>query len=269
MHGDAPRGVTNLTAVMRRARFTLALTTCAWSLLAQPRFDVASVKRMPPRPLHGLISEITPTSVTLRYATLGNCIQWAYGYGHLLVIGPDWRDRPTDVFYDITGKTSAPVAEAELKRMMQSLLRERLGLRLHEETRSLKAFSLEIAAGGPKLTPSTGGGDPSIKSVAHFSSRFENFSIADFIQSIENTFASRIVVDKTGLTGKFDFTLDTSAYVLDPTTGKAILDWRGAVDEESAYIQALPKQLGLKFEPTVVPGRVLVIDEVRKDPVEN
>jgi uncharacterized protein (TIGR03435 family) len=216
-----------------------------------------------------LVSNITPTSITLRYATLGNCIEWAYGFRHVRVIGPDWRDRPSDVFYEIVAKTSIPAEESQLKLMLQSLLKERLGFEAHRETRDIHAYALKVEGGRPKIQKSEGNGDPHIKVAGRYVNKFENFSMTGFVQNMENTFALRPVIDDTGLTGTFDFTLDLSSFILDPDTGKPILDARGAVDEESAYIRALPQQLGLKLEPQKRPAEVLIIDRVQKSPTKN
>ncbi len=77
------------------------------------------------------------------------------------------------------------------------------------------------------------------------------------------------VVDETGLSGVYDFTLDLSDYVLDATTGKPILDPRGAIDEEAGLLLALPRQLGLRLQRKTVAVQVMVIDHVAKDPTVN
>ena len=248
-----------------------ALFACS-SLLAVglplPHFDVASFKRLP-FPPRGMTSEITPTSLTLRYATLGNCIELAYGFRHFRVLGPNWRERPSDVLYEIIGKTSSPVPVSQLKLMLQSLLEERLGLKAHQETREIRGYALRTTPNGPKLHRTDDAGDPSIKSIGPYASRYHGFSMAAFAQSLEETEVSRPVIDETGLSGAFDFNLDLSMYILDPSTGQPILDARGAVDSESSYLQALPKQLGLRLEPKTIPVQLLVIDRVQKDPSGN
>ena len=55
----------------------------------------------------------------------------------------------------------------------------------------------------------------------------------------------------------------------DAQTGKPILDARGAIDVETAHIQALPKQLGLRLERKSAPMEVMVIDHVEKEPTAN
>src|SRR5512133_412848 len=104
----------------------------AQSAATDPVFDVASIKRLPiDAPRNALVREVSPTGVTLRNATLGNCLEWAFGRKHYEVAGPNWRDRPTEVIYDIVAKTATPVPESQLKLMLQALLKERLGLSVH------------------------------------------------------------------------------------------------------------------------------------------
>ncbi len=108
-----------------------------------------------------------------------------------------------------------------------------------------------------------------MKSAGMYSTRFERVSMAQFVLTMDPPWTSRHVVDQTGLPGIYDFTLNLAPYVIDPQTGKAILDARGAIDEEVALIQALPKELGLRLERKTAPAAVMVIDHVEKDPTAN
>ncbi len=98
-------------------RWALTSVALGCLLVAQdvPRFEVASFKRVP-LGTGAAVHEITPTSLTIRNASLGNLIRWAYGYEHFRVVGPDWRERPTDVIYDISAKTAGPVTLRKLMR---------------------------------------------------------------------------------------------------------------------------------------------------------
>jgi uncharacterized protein (TIGR03435 family) len=79
---------------------------------------------------------------------------------------------------------------------------------------------------------------------------------------------SRPVIDKTGLSGVFDFEIDLGPYILD-ADGKQIVDHRGAIDSEGAKMQALRDQLGLALKADRAPFRVLVIDHIEKTPTVN
>jgi uncharacterized protein (TIGR03435 family) len=236
-----------------------------------PAFEVASFKRLPAdAPRGGSVYGITPAGINF-HATLGNCISWAWGYQNFQVAGPKWRDYPTDVIYDIVAKAASPVPESQLKVMLQALLKERLGLAYHLETRDLPVYALVVARNGPKFHKSETEGDPSMNPVPGrtWAMMFKKVSMAQLAQVMDPPVTSRHIVDETGLAGAFDFTLDLSPYILDPETGKQILDSTGRIDEESAYIGALPGQLGLRLEPKRAPLEVMVIDHVEKDPTAN
>lgn len=80
---------------------------------------------------------------------------------------------------------------------------------------------------------------------------------------------SRPVVDRTGLSGSFDFHIDIEQYVVDPTTGAQILDARGAIDTEGAMLRGLPDQLGLALRKGSAEFPVVVVDHVERRPIEN
>jgi uncharacterized protein (TIGR03435 family) len=231
-----------------------------------PTFDVASFKRVAQR-TGGAVHEMTPTSLTIRNASLGNLILWAYGYEHFRVVGPDWRERPTDVIYDISARTAGPVSASRMDGMLPALLKERLALSFHYEQRELPVYALVVDRGGPKFKESTSTGEMSFKSCeGYYCRKFERISMQDFARRMDQPITSLHVVDETGLSGVYDFTLDLSAYVLDAATGKPILDARGAIDEEAGLLPALPEQLGLRLRRQNRATQVMVIDHVAKDP---
>lgn len=252
--------------------FTLFLLAIAGWGAQQPalRFDVASVKRYPADqfPRGGLKREITPTIVSLRKATLGNCFEWAFGKRIYGVIGPKWLNWPTDAAYEIIGKVSSPTPEAQLKLMMQTLLKERFQLSFHYETRNLPVYSLLVAKHGPKLRRSTGEGEAQIISTGPYAEKYQ-MSMAQFAEILESTFQPIHVIDETGLPGRFEFIIDLAPYIIDANTGKAVMDSIGRVDETGALIRALPQQLGLRLEKKVAPTEVLVIDHLEKNPTPN
>jgi uncharacterized protein (TIGR03435 family) len=91
----------------------------------------------------------------------------------------------------------------------------------------------------------------------------------ELARRMDQPITSLHVVDETGLAGVYDFTLDLSDYISEPTTGKPILDARGAINEEAALLLALPTQLGLKLRRQTVAMQTMVIDHVAKDPTPN
>ena len=204
-------------------------------------------------------------------------------YDDQLIGEPAWAK--TDRF-DVTGKvaasdeaTVAKLTQDQKRVFFQQMLKERFGLVVHHETRELPEYALVVAKGGAKIEE----GKPDTSSPAekriHGGSRmsmdrgrmkFEDGGDGlDFLLQILSTQTGRTIVNKTGLTGKYSFTLTWS-----PQMG-ADMPRAGAEGEASAATDAAPdlftaiqEQLGLKLEPTKGPVDVVVIDHLER-PGEN
>jgi uncharacterized protein (TIGR03435 family) len=105
-----------------------------------------------------------------------------------------------------------------------------------------------LAKGGEKLQPSKANGKSIGVGRTHFSG--EGLGLTSIAEELSKI-AGRVVVDKTGLTGRYDFKLlwtadDASAADGDPPT----------------LFTAIQEQLGLKLESAKEPVPVLVIDHV-------
>jgi uncharacterized protein (TIGR03435 family) len=220
-------------------------------LLAVLHFDVASVKPNPsaePGRQGGLFRENIDTSlgrVTLRNVTLRSCLKWAYALQDPQIVGPDWLAVER---YDIVAKSAGPASEEELREMLRTLLEERFHMVAHSETRTVSAIALTAVS--PKLRASTAAGPGSF-----FANKrgiiAAGATMAELAALLSDPLKSP-VVDKTGLTGRYDFTLDYS----------------GGDDEESATISAV-QGIGLRLEGRKIPVQVLVVDRAEKKPVEN
>jgi uncharacterized protein (TIGR03435 family) len=164
-------------------------------------------------------------------------------------------------------RTQSPVSEAQIKRMLQDLLKARLGLAIHTEKRPLPVYALVIAKGGPKFAQFPFEGEFTQTRNGPFAIRYEHITMDRFAFIPGPPAVSRNVVNETGLAGDYDFTLDILALINDPAITAG--DPRGAIDTKPAYLQALPRQLGLKLEPKTALTDVLVIDHVEKEPTGN
>ena len=80
---------------------------------------------------------------------------------------------------------------------------------------------------------------------------FINYSMTDFVMMLMTAGEDRQVIDKTGLKGRFDFSLTYAPDPLAPDAGSA-----------PDIFQAVQKQLGLKLQRTKAPVEVFVIDHV-------
>ena len=87
----------------------------------------------------------------------------------------------------------------------------------------------------------------------------ESTNMAELAAALSDPLRSP-VVDATGLTGRYDFTLDFSSFV--PETGQT-------PDEMTATITVVQQQLGLKLEARKLPTQILVLDHANKVPIQN
>ncbi len=233
----------------------------------QLRWDVISVKPMSPdgcKDGEGGV-RFLPNGLSAACAPTVFIVEFAY---HLMdparILGlPKWATGPE--MYTIDARVSGEDAPAfaklnrdEKSAMMQSVFAERFGMRAHMETREMPAYALVIAKNGSKLKKPSG----TSAGISQFGGstgevKWANSPLTDlkFLLAKET---GRPVVDQTGLTGKYDFTLEYT-----PAD-------RAATDETGrpSIFTALEEQLGLKLVPTKQPVEVLVVDSMDK-PAEN
>lgn len=150
--------------------------------------------------------------------------------------------------------------------MLRKLLADRFQLRVHSDQREIKAYVITLAKSGPKLTKTAGGPTgTNIQQRRVMVSR--NVTVARFAQTLQSTVFDQPVIDRTGLTDAFDFTLtwrtDESQF---PRLGARA----GVSPDENApdLFAALRDQLGLRLESTKALIDVIIIDRVEK-PSEN
>ena len=170
----------------------------------------------------------------------------------------------------------------QVRLMVQSLLAERFGLKLHETTREGSFFELVVAKGGAKLKPTAmAAADPHGVNAPHpavgpelhwkgpgklqatgvgLGTLTENLSRMPELGSQGGFTMGVLVVDKTGLTGMYDWTLNWS-----PDNGSG---GKTENDDAPSLYTALQEQLGLKLVKARGPVDAVVIDHIDK-PSEN
>jgi len=236
------------------AGFTLALQSTrlvAGQSSGAPRtFEVASIKPNP----SGEMSSRSGTRAGGRYIgsnmTLKGLIMQAYGLQHFQVIGgPGWSE--TDR-YDINAKGEENVPESQIFLMLQSLLAERFKLKVHRETKESGIYFLVVGKNGVKLQAAAGTG--SSFSVGNRKITAQGASMDDFTHALTMQLGQP-VVDKTGVTGKYDLTL---SWAPDAAAGTA------GGDAAPSIYTVIQEQLGLRLEPGKGPVEVLVIDSAEK-----
>ena len=179
--------------------------------------------------------------------------------------GPAWIEATK---FDIEAVTpgDVPPNRAEQMRMLRSLLKERFALTFHRTAKEFSIYELDVAKGGLKnLKPSAAGDDApsSVIGVVHPPARIElparNATMEDFTAMLQRAVLDRPVVDKTGLTGRYDFDLN---WAPDESQFAGDLPAAGADAPSPPLVTAVQEQLGLKLTPTRGLVQELVIDSV-------
>ena len=296
---------------MRRLSLGLALACAAWA--QTPAFEVASVKISEP---------ITPALVQSGRAQIGVTIDalnvritkfslfdlttLAYQVKPHQVSGPEWMATER---YDIQAKLPEGGKRAQVPAMLQTLLAERFGMRVHRETREFNVYALIVAKDGPRLKAAAADEDPTAPPAGQLrggvalgqggsmvsagpngtsrttpgangnlhveSKKITMAAFANFI----NRYYDKPVIDMTGLSDSYDLEFDVSGEELRAGArahGAIVPNRRadGSLAEETpepsgVSLAASIKKLGLRIESRKAPAEVIVIDKVEKVPTEN
>jgi uncharacterized protein (TIGR03435 family) len=232
-----------------------------------PSFEVASITPCKPGTrenplLHmGAVQFVSPggrfnaTAIPLKYL-----IEWAYDIQPAQHTGgPSWIDSE---YYDIAAKAEGNPTTRQVKLMVQSLLAERFKLKFHREQRILSAYVISTGnATSAKLSPAKEGETRAMhlepktgadQKIVAYRVTATRYSIAD----LATVFARQmqgVIVDQTGLTGEYDFTLDL---VPDENRPNPV--------DPSLLITALRDQVGLSLKSQKTPVDVLVIESAER-----
>ena len=203
-----------------------------------------------------------PATLTMRNTTLRSCIRWAYSLKDYQVVGPEWV---ASARYDIVAKSAGPVATADLRRMLQALLSDRFQLTVHRDTKELPVYALVVGKSGPKLQAAAGDGKATLNISSDARLAFRNTSMAELADrlSVRPFGLDHPVLDKTGLSGSYDFTLKFADSIMELKQSLA-----RESQEPGTYASALA-DLGLKLEGQRGPVELLVVDHAEKAPTEN
>ena len=193
--------------------------------------------------------------------------------------------------FDIQARSNSNPTKDQMRLMMQSLLADRFKLAIHRETRQLPVFGLVLSKSGkmgPQLQPhpvdsscssvpdsptasgtvsggfplTCGGIQPMQASVpGRLRIGGRNVTMVLIASSLPIAIDARPVLDRTGLSGTFDFTLEWTPEANSPLTPSA--DFQR--DESGpTFLQALQEQLGLKLEAQTGPVDLLVLDHIEQ-----
>lgn len=236
-----------------------------------PAFEAADVhvsakSRMPSMAAGGLRG----TRYLVRQATMVDLISLAYDIDNdKILAGPKWLD--TDRF-DVSARAPSGSTPEQVKLMLQTLLAERFSLKFHKDSKELPGFVLSTGSGKPKMKPAADASapwtcqgqpqtaPPSPDTIPQQVVDCHSMSMDDFariVGQIANNSGNGL--NKTGLDGKWDFTIKW--------TPPALLARAGA--DGISIFDAVDKQLGLKLEAGKVPQPVIFVDSVNEAPTPN
>jgi uncharacterized protein (TIGR03435 family) len=235
--------------------------------LSKSAFDVVSVK-----PNHSAAYWFTVNSLKDKVGRfsatnirLKDLVTVAYEHDEASILGgPAWLESER---YDVEAKVEGQPSRQELLLMLQSLLADRFRLKIHREVREVTQYSLVAERNGPKFGPqfarvenrhcepeaATANGCRGLR-FSPGSVTAEYVTLSELARAL-TAIAGNIVVDQTGLDGRYDFKLE----------------WPRSKDVDSvgdSVGAAVRDQLGLRLEARKGPIEILVIDGVQK-PAEN
>jgi uncharacterized protein (TIGR03435 family) len=191
---------------------------------------------------------------------------------------PDWA---RSAKYDVEARVEGDPGKDGMRMMTRALLADRFQLKIHTESHEAKVFDLVLAKPGKtgptlKLHPS---GDPQClqgtpngffspcrrigfnlpneSGSQRMSGR--NVPLAQFVD-YSSGLAGRPVIDKTGLTGTYDFTLE----FVPSSKPTADSSPDAQAPAGSTFTEAVTDQMGLKLVPDTGPVEAFVIDHIEK-----
>ena len=159
--------------------------------------------------------------------------------------------------------------------MMQRLLEDRFHLQIHRQTNEGPVYFLTVARGGPRLQPFTEGSctpystlprPPLLPGSKEYCERIisgggrspfveaKGATLDEFSKTLR-ILVDRPVIDKTGITGRFDIHVEFSGEGTEPASDPAA---------PPPIFTALQEKLGLKLEPGKGPVEILVIDHIER-----
>lgn len=216
------------------------------------------------------------------FGTVATTMQWliqgAYGVEARQISGaPNWLDSDSER-YDITAKMDSSAAD-ELRKlgrdqrnlaqqhMIQTLLADRCKLAVHTKTKELPVYALVISKNGPKLHESKADGPPlrgaTEVNLGKIHLRANMRVLARLLSDSRDV--GRVVVDKTGLNGRYDVALEWKPEGVESLKGT---DNSASSGSGPSIFTALEEQLGLTLEPQKGPVEIVVIEHVER-PSEN
>ena len=239
------------------------------SEISAPAFEAADVHvspkvRVPSMAAGGLRG----TRYLVRQATMVDLISLAYDVDSDKILGgPNWLDIHR---FDVSARAPGGSTPEQARLMLQRLLAQRFSLKVHKDSKELPGFVLSSGSGKTKMKPAADPAappncqgqpqTPSPDTVPQQVVDCRSLTLDDLTRIVVNMANTNgKALDKTGLEGKWDFTIKW--------TPPGLLARAGA--DGVSIFDAVDKQLGLKLETGKIPQPVIVVDSVNEAPTPN
>jgi len=209
-----------------------------------------------------------PARIKIVNSSLKLCIQMAWNVKDFQVSGAaGWMDSE---HYDIDAVAAEPFKKDEYRAMLKTLLADRFGLAIHREMQDKAGYALVVGKNGPKLPPQVE--DPSVQFSRTLSGdvtlKAPNVTMAQLASALSGQL-SAIVVDKTGIEGRFDASFQwTPDQPMRLKSGEPAPAPPPDATPGPSIFTAIQEKLGLRLESRKVPTEVIVVDRANR-PSEN
>src|SRR5262245_9877096 len=211
-----------------------------------PAFEAADLHASPKVRVPSMAAGgLRGTRYLVRQATMVDLISLAYDIdNNKILAGPSWLDLDR---FDLSARAPAGSTPEDARLMLQTLLAERFSLKIHKDSKELPGFALSAGSGKPNMKPAADASagpncqgqpqNPSPDTVPQQVVDCHSISMDDLARLLANVAnGSGNGLNKTGLEGKWDFTIRW--------TPPALLARAGA--DGISIFDAVDKQLGLK-----------------------
>ena len=261
INGTSTQGDNKIPLLLQRAT-----KDTAWALPEPPRpmaadaplaFEVATIKLSNPD-TPGRLFTVRGRQVLTINTSLNNLIVFAYDLHEKQISGgPEWASMQK---YDVTGLPQAPGIPSivQLRGMIRQLLTDRFKLAFHRDQREMPVYAIIVGPTGHKLTRNDANpnGLPGLIFRGLGNLPVTNATMADFAGVLQSAVLDRPVVDKTGLTGRWDFAIrwtpDESQF---GGLGVPVPPPTNDPNAPPGLFTAFTEQLGLKLDPHARAGR--------------
>lgn len=227
---------------------------------ADPSFEVATIK--PSEKPSGVQFILGRREFKAANCSATELIKIAYFVrGKQVEGGPKWiSDRKWDVVAETDSDTPGEPSEAQTRAMVRKLLEERFGLKVRLSQRDFSVYAMVVEKPSLKLSKSDVQDKPMMLVGAppgedgQQKLQFANATMKEFAALMMNFIQTHLIVDETGLEGKYDFGITIQRTAFTPSPG---------VDDlpDPAFVQAI-QPLGLKFVLKKEPLEMVVVDQL-------